>query len=295
MRDALPGMTYLTGMLFPTAVGRDMASSVEVIEAKDGNSTTIVRKALTKLVATIGSAQNVSGFVEISEDPLLTKVKRCTARGLAATGSVVAGLGCITGSLSTFVGVGSCIVAWLLHEPERELSVDVIREVIDGNLVAQEVKSSVEEEEEKEDEEQKEPYVANIRTNDGYVTVPRKTRRANRMGSYLANRKPAKVPVLAGEICGTLKLDHMIMRDTPANRMVIQKDASRLVKARRRDGDRMFKNLRDNDLYNVALYAAKMYWVPSQSELDATDMFEDRPVLEAQADRSSWAVGPSSQ
>jgi hypothetical protein len=295
-----------------------MASSVEVIEAKDGNSTTIVQKALTELDATIGSAQNVSGFVEISEDPLLTKVKRCTARGLAATGSVVAGLGCITGSLSTFVGVGSCLVAWLLHEPERELSVDVIREVIDGNLVAQEVKSSIEEEEEKEDEEddapfensilygqamlpkeeveeQKEPYVANIRTNDGYVTVPRKIRRANRMGGYLANRKPAKVPVLAGEICGTLKLDHMIIRDTPANRMVIQKDASRLVKARRRDGDRMFKNLRDNDLYDVALYAAKMYWVPSQSELDATDMFEDRPVLEAQADRSSWAVGPSSQ
>jgi len=279
-----------------------MASSVEVIEAKDGNSTTIVRKALTELDATIGSAQNVSGFVEISEDPLLTKVKRCTARGLAATGSVVAGLGCITGSLSTFVGVGSCLVAWLLHEPERELSVDVIREVIDGNLVAQEVKSSIEEEEEEEEEEddeeaeeQMEPYVANIRTNDGYVTVPRKVRRANRMGGYLANRKPAKVPVLAGEICGTLKLNHMIIRDTPANRMVIQKDASRLVKARRRDGDRMFKNLRDNDLYNVALYAAKMYWVPSQSELDATDMFEDRPVLEAQADRSSWAVGPSSE
>jgi len=279
-----------------------MASSVEVIEAKDGNSTTIVRKALTELDATIGSAQNVSGFVEISEDPLLTKVKRCTARGLAATGSVVAGLGCITGSLSTFVGVGSCLVAWFLHEPERELSVDVIREVIDGNLVAQEVKSSIEEEEEEEEEEddeeaeeQMEPYVANIRTNDGYVTVPRKVRRANRMGGYLANRKPAKVPVLAGEICGTLKLNHMVIRDTPANRMVIQKDASRLVKARRRDGDRMFKNLRDNDLYNVALYAAKMYWVPSQSELDATDMFEDRPVLEAQADRSSWAVGPSSE
>jgi 5-enolpyruvylshikimate-3-phosphate synthase len=65
---------------------------------------------------------NSAGFVEISEDPLLTKVKRCTARGLAATGSVVAGLGCNTCSLSTFVGVGYCIVAWLLHEPERELS-----------------------------------------------------------------------------------------------------------------------------------------------------------------------------
>ena len=169
--------------------------------------------------------------------------------------------------------------------------------------IGEEVETSSGEEEESEEElegstekeKEKEPYVANIRTEDGYVTVPRKQRRANRMGGYLASRRPAKIPVLAGEICGTLKLRHNIIRDTSANRLVIQTEASRLVQARRQNGDRMFKNLRDNDLAIVASFAAKMYWVPAQWELDMMDMFEDKPVVDAQADRSSWAVGPSSQ
>jgi hypothetical protein len=197
---------------------------------------------------------------------------------------VIAGLGCITGSLSTFVGFGACVAAWLLQEPERELTVDVIREVIDGNLIAHEGNTSGKEG----------SAAANSRTVDSVVHVPRQTRRYNWMGSNMKKRnKNARIPVLAGEIRGTLRLKHGIIKHNAVNRLVIQSDANRVVRARRQEGDPMFVNMRDNDLFEVALHAASMFWIPSTVELNAMDMYSDNLVEMAREVQSAWVDDPS--
>jgi len=273
----------LDGHTAPTAVGRDLASSKEAGSAKDGNSTAIAKKVTSEMFTAVGLARNVTGAISILEDPLLTKVKRCAARGLATTGTVLAGLGYYNGSLSTLVGFGACIAGWLLHEPVREYTVDVIREVIDGNLIAHEGKTS----------EEKGSAGENSRTGESIVHVPRKLRRQNWMGSNLKKRNRARIPVLAGEIRGTLKLKHGIIKNSPVNRLVIQNDASHIVRARRQEGDPMFVNMRDNDLYEVSLHAAQMYWIPSTVELHAMEMYSEKPVAMAREVQSSWVDDPS--
>jgi hypothetical protein len=162
--------------------------------------------------------------------------------------------------------------------------VDVIREVIDGNLIAQEGKSS--------DEEGS--AGANSRTGESIVHVPRKKKRYNWMGNKLKKRNnKARVPVLAGEIRGTLRLKHGIIKHNAVNRLVIQNDANRIVRARRQEGDPMFVNMRDNDLFEVSLHAAQMFWIPSTVELNAMDMYSDKPVEMAREVQSLWVDDPS--
>ena len=59
----------------------------------------------------------------------------------------------------------------------------------------------------------------------------------------------------------------------------------------RRDGDPMFKNLRNHDLYLVAMHASEMFWIASDDEVDVHELYQNGELNERRNVRSAMASG----
>lgn len=110
-------------------------------------------------------------------------------------------------------------------------------------------------------------------------------------------RKPkhrGRIPVAAGEVACILKLRHVGLRDTPANRLLVRADAGRRAEALRREEETHFKNMRNRDLLNVVMHASEMYWLLSNDEEYVEELYSNRWLkgLRRRMDRFNATFSP---
>jgi hypothetical protein len=108
------------------------------------------------------------------------------------------------------------------------------------------------------------------------------------------NRRALRIPVLAGDIASGLKLRHGYLAKNAQNRELVRADATRRIEALRRDGDELFKNMRNHDLNLVAMHAAEMFWIASQDEEDVHALYGHSELSRLRSVRARMANGPSS-
>jgi hypothetical protein len=104
------------------------------------------------------------------------------------------------------------------------------------------------------------------------------------------NRKALRIPVLAGEVASGLKMRHGILKRSEENVKLVRSDAARRIEALRRDGDPMFKNLRNHDMYTVVMHAAEMYWIASDDERDVAELYNNPHLKDRRRCRQGMAT-----
>nr|UHS72294.1 MAG: hypothetical protein 1 [Tombusviridae sp.] len=108
------------------------------------------------------------------------------------------------------------------------------------------------------------------------------------------SKKALRIPVLAGDVASGLKLRHGYLVQNAENRELVRADATRRIEALRRDGDPLFKTMRNHDLYLVAMHAAEMFWIASEDEEDVQALYGHSELSRLRSVRTNLASGPSS-
>jgi len=184
------------------------------------------------------------------------------------------------GSLQIGLGAMFLALGFAVKPPKLSRVDKTVLNIVSGGY---ELKESV-----KESQDDKSDVVEVERTTPCVNVNDRRLKRRIRR-KLAASKKPSRIPVLAGEVAGELKLRHNVLRDTVSNRKLINADTTRRILALRKDGNPKFENLRTKDIQLVALHAAKMYWIPTDDEIEVQEIYQSTMLMNLRKVRSVWA------
>jgi hypothetical protein len=110
------------------------------------------------------------------------------------------------------------------------------------------------------------------------------------VGRRSRHRRPARLPVLAGEITALLRGIHGPIADDLNNRSLIRQDASRRVRAYRSNNDLRFKDMREHDMNRVISWASTLFWLKNDVEEEIDELFSSTTAIASVSTRNQIAA-----
>jgi hypothetical protein len=101
---------------------------------------------------------------------------------------------------------------------------------------------------------------------------------------------PLKIPIYAGDIVAILRGIHGPLEDTADNRTLIYQDASRRTRALKQNVDPRFKDMRDEVMADVILWASNLFWLKSDALADSAEQLSMLPARKSAEGRQRAAA-----